>query len=55
MYFQVGEMMKKNKKCTSKVQELISAEQLISLCNLKASLERKNNRINRRENKEKHK
>ena len=51
--------MKKNKKsnykeCTSKVQELISVEQLVSLYNLKAEIERKENRIKRRENKVKH-
>ena len=46
---------KKNKKCTSKVQELISTEELVSLYNLKAEIERKENRQNRRENKEKHK
>lgn len=51
-------MMNKSKKykdCTSKVQELISSEELISLCNLKAKIGRNENRINRRENKEKHK
>ena len=46
---------KKNKKCTSKVQELISTEELVSLYNLKAEIERKENRIKRRENKEKYK
>ena len=47
--------MKKNKKkCTSKIQELISTEQLTSLCNLKAKIERQNNRRNRRENKKLH-
>ena len=46
---------KKNKKCTSKVQELITAEELVSLVNLKAEIERKENRIKRRENKEKYK
>ena len=51
--------MKKNKKCnykecTSKVQELISVEELVSLYNLKAKIERQNNRIKRRENKVKH-
>ena len=45
---------KKNKKCTSKVQELITAEELVSLVNLKAEIERKENRRNRRENKEKY-
>ena len=45
---------KKNKKCTSKIQELITAEQLVSLCNLKAEIERKQNRLNRRKEKEKH-
>ena len=45
---------KKNKKCTSKIQELITAEQLVSLCNLKAEIERKENRRNRRKEREKH-
>ena len=45
---------KKNKKCTSKIQELITAEQLVSLCNLKAEIERKENRQNRRKEREKH-
>ena len=45
---------KKNKKCTSKVQELITAEELVSLVNLKAEIERKENRRNRREEREKH-
>ena len=45
---------KKNKKCTSKVQELISIEELVSLINLKAKIERKENRIQRRENKAKY-
>ena len=45
---------KKNKKCTSKIQELITAEELVSLVNLKAEIERKENRRNRRENKEKY-
>lgn len=45
---------KKNKKCTSKVQELITTEELVSLCNLKAEIERKENRRNRRKEKEKH-
>ena len=45
---------KKNKKCTSKVQELITAEELVSLVNLKAEIERKENRQNRRENKKLH-
>ena len=50
----------KNKKytkyqdCASKIQELISVEELISLFNLKAALERKENRINRRINKKLH-
>ena len=43
------------KECTSKIQELISTEELVSLYNLKAEIERKENRRNRRENKEKHK
>ena len=46
---------KKYKKCTSKVQELLSTEELISLTNLKAKIERKENRQNRRKEKEKHK
>lgn len=45
---------KKNKKCTSKVQELITAEELVSLVNLKAEIERKQNRLNRRKEREKH-
>ena len=45
---------KKMKKCTSKIQELITAEQLVSLCNLKAEIERKQNRLNRRKEREKH-
>lgn len=45
---------KKIKKCTSKIQELISVEELVSLCNLKAEIERKENRRNRREEREKH-
>ena len=45
---------KKNKKCTSKIQELISTEELISLVNLKAEIERKENRRNRRKEREKH-
>ena len=45
---------KKMKKCTSKVQELISVEELVSLINLKAEIERKENRRNRRKEKEKH-
>lgn len=45
----------KYQDCTSKVQELISSEELISLFNLKSKIERKENRIKRRENKEKYK
>ena len=45
---------KKNKKCTSKVQELISIEELVSLVNLKAEIERKENRLKRRKEREKH-
>ena len=45
---------KKIKRCTSRVQELISAEELVSLINLKAKIERQNNRQNRRENKKIH-
>ena len=44
----------RNKKCTSKIQELISVEELVSLCNLKAEIERKENRRNRRKEREKH-
>ena len=47
--------MKNKKKCTSKVQELISVEELVSLVNLKAEIERKENRLKRRKEKEKHK
>ena len=46
---------KKYKKCTSKVQELLSTEELISLTNLKAEIERKENSLKRRKEKEKHK
>ena len=45
---------KKYKTCKSKIQEIISTEQLVSLCNLKAEIERKQNRLNRRKEKEKH-
>lgn len=45
---------KKMKRCTSRVQELISAEELVSLVNLKSKIERKENRRNRRENKKLH-
>ena len=45
---------KKNKKCTSKIQELIGVEELVSLYNLKAEIERKENRRNRRKEREKH-
>ena len=45
---------KKYKTCKSKIQEIISTEQLVSLYNLKAEIERKENRRNRRENKEKY-
>ena len=45
---------KKNKKCTSKVQDLITAEELVSLVNLKAEIERKENRLKRRKEREKH-
>ena len=44
----------KYKTCESKVQELIGVEELVSLYNLKAEIERKENRIKRRENKEKY-
>ena len=40
--------MKKNKRCTSKIQELIGVEELVSLINLKAEIERKENRRNAR-------
>ena len=52
--------MKKNKKrlsykdCNSTIAQLISAEEMASLYNLKAKIERQNNRIKRRENKEKY-
>ena len=46
--------MKKNKRCTSKIQELIGVEELVSLVNLKAEIERKENRLKRRENKKLH-
>ena len=46
--------MKKNKRCTSKIQELITAEELVSLVNLKAEIEQKESRRNRRENKKLH-
>lgn len=36
------------------IQQLISVEELVSLFNLKAKIERQNNRIKRRENKVKH-
>ena len=45
---------KKYKTCKSKIQEIISTEQLVSLYNLKAEIERKENRQNRRKEKEKH-
>ena len=54
MYIQVGDMMKNKKRCTSKVQELISTEELVSLCNLKAKIGRNENRRNRRKEREKH-
>ena len=53
--------MKKNKKrlsykdCNSTIAQLISAEEMASLYNLKAKIECQNNRIKRRENKEKYK
>ena len=46
--------MKKNKRCTSKIQELIGVEELVSLVNLKAKIERKENRLKRRKEREKH-
>ena len=45
---------KKMKRCTSRVQELINTEELVSLVNLKAKIERKENRRNRRKEREKH-
>ena len=45
---------KKMKRCTSKIQELIGVEELVSLVNLKAEIERKENRLKRRENKKLH-
>ena len=47
-------MMKNKKRCTSKIQELIGVEELVSLVNLKAEIERKQNRLNRRKEREKH-
>ena len=49
----------KNKKNNYKelhvnIEQLISVEELVSLYNLKAEIERKENRRNRRENKEKY-
>lgn len=41
------------KDCNSTIAQLISAEEMASLYNLKAKIERQNNRIKRRENKEK--
>lgn len=46
---------KKNKKLESKVVELISSEELISLFNLKAQLERRNKRAERHNQMLKHK
>ena len=46
--------MKNKKRCTSKIQELISVEELVSLVNLKAEIERRENRLKRRENKKLH-
>ena len=39
------------KECTSKIQELITTEEFISLWQYKCTLERKQNRMNRRKNK----
>ena len=55
----VKEMKNKKKhtkyqECTSKVSEMISVEELVSLFNLKAEIERKQNRLNRRKEREKH-
>lgn len=50
-------MMKKNRnnqKLESKIVELISSEELTSLTNLIASIEREENRRNRRDNKKLH-
>ena len=44
----------KYKDCNSTIAQLISAEEMASLYNLKAKIERQNNRIKRRENKVKH-
>ena len=44
----------KYKNCNSTIAQLISAEEMASLYNLKAKIERQNNRIKRRENKVKH-
>lgn len=45
----------KKQELKSAIAQLISAEQLVSLCNLKAEIERKENRLKRRKEKEKHK
>lgn len=46
---------RKNQKLQSKVAQLISAEELTSVYNLKAALERKSRRAERHENMLKHK
>ena len=56
----VNDMKKKHKKLeykelSSKVVELISSEELISLFNLKSQIERKERRAERHENMLKHK
>lgn len=43
-----------NQKLESKIVELISCEELTSLANLIASIERKENRLKRRKEREKH-
>ena len=44
----------KKQELKSAIAQLISAEQLVSLVNLKAKIERNENRQNRRENKKLH-
>lgn len=45
----------KNQELKSTIAQLISSEELVSLYNLKAKIERKENRRNRRKEREKHK
>lgn len=45
----------KKQELKSAIAQLISAEELVSLVNLKAKIGRNENRINRRKEKEKHK